>query len=322
MQRINLFFFDKGAGELNIIENLEVVKALLGKCEARGSWFQTFEPCYSGFDDGLRLKFYKQNLILFLIFFTLIFIFYDSHREILKCLIIFPSLILFLSTSLHESNLAIILLFFLSLKGILLKTFIIFVLIYLREFEFIFPAILFLILSYAYNKKIIYGLITLALCIFSVLFLFEFLNIITEHREPQLYESNSLLKKIIVVLSSNNSIGEDNMIISRLIYSLTEIIGNIHASIMISSLLLMIPITYLFIKNFNLVIKKSEFCILISFIVLWDTTLWNYTDIRFYPFLVLLLIKLIIDFLDITKFKKILIFINILIPLEILIRSF
>ena len=91
---------------------------------------------------------------------------------------------------------------------------------------------------------------------------------------------------------------------------------------MISSLLLMIPITYLFIKNFNLVIKKSEFCILISFIVLWDTTLWNYTDIRFYPFLVLLLIKLIIDFLDITKFKKILIFINILIPLEILIRSF
>ena len=192
----------------------------------------------------------------------------------------------------------------------------------MREYEFIFPALLFLILNYAYNKKIIYGLITLAVFVFMILFLLEFIKIIFEYVNTKYYDGPLIGKIIDVFFISNASIGENNIIISRLIYSLTELLGNIYASVLISTLLLIIPLTYLFIKNFNLIIKKSEFCILVSFIVLWDSTLWNYTDIRFYPFLVLLLIKLFIDFINIHRFRKILIFINILIPLEILFRSF
>jgi len=295
IERINIFLFS--------FNDLEILKSIIGKCEVRGSWFQTFEPCYNNFDDGLRLKFYLNNLIFFLIPYTIIYLKYEYHRETLKCLIIFPTLILFLSTSLHESNTSIILLFFFSLRDNFIRITIFVLLILIGDIEFLIPTIIFLTLDFFFNKKIKYGLVITFLLLLSKILIIYLAQLILEHRNIHTIDDLTILHKLLEIIYSNSVIGENNIILNRIIYVMTEIIGNFQASILVSTLFMFLLIFYLLYKNFKSVIKNTKFLTLFFFIIVWVSTLWNYTDIRFYPFLVITTIQLIIVYFDKTKLK-------------------
>ena len=209
-----------------------------------------------------------------------------------------------------------------SFRDNLLRITICILLVLIGDIEFLIPAIIFVTLDFFFNKKILYGLLITFLILLSKICIFYLVNQIYEQRNLQTFLHQPIVNKILEIIYNNSITGENNIFLNRIIYSITEIIGNFQASILISSSSLLLLAFYLIYKNFKSIIENEKFLTLFCFLIIWDTVLWNYTDIRFYPFLIITVIQLFLQYFDKNKIKKTLVCLSSIIPLEILLRSF
>lgn len=316
----NLFFL------LGIIDEFDLANLIQNSCKTVDGIFKTFPSCYDSFDDNLRYKIYLENLTYFF-FISLIISIVNRNKtddfDLYKYLLIFPSFILLLFSLIHESSLTIFLLILLPLRNKILTTVVIGYIFLFGDIEFLLPAFIFIIILNSYHNKKIYGLIS---CL-VILILFN--NITVEFIKNFLIQDsyfeimNAFERKYIETFNTNSIIGINNIPFTRLIYAITEILGNLGDTPLISSLTLFIIILFKAIKerNINFINNPDTFTFL-SFLIIWPNILYNYTDIRFYPFMIFLLLKILKENFNLLFLKKLFLIVSAIMPLEILLRVY
>ena len=308
---LNFFFTDN---ELN-----PVLPRCIATQPLNTNIFQLYPSCYNIADISFRIKNYLLNSLTFI---TLLYFFIKLKlltvsKKLYLTIFLSPIFIIFASSLIHESQMTILLLLFIGFGKIIVSIIVSFLILTFGDYHFLFPILIFAIIYASYSKSIGFGLIistllliTLNETVIQTLFKWAIKS------ENYIFFSEPL-RKFIEVYSSNNNFGINNYPITRFLYSILEIFGNLFTSIVISVFIMNIIIIFYIFKKREKIFFEKEIYIFISYILVWTSILYNYTDVRFFPFLIIIYLKIISNVLSTNQIIKTMFLTNFCMVFEI-----
>ncbi len=300
----------------NLLFNYSEQFNLINECR-----YKIYEYFKIKYFNCVNLEFYRNYkisylfiylLYQFLIFFIFLNIFckgISKSKYILKYLlfIFFPPIV-FLSFSIHESYLVIILfsmIFFFNNPKIWI---IIFINILFIDYEYILPIGIFLFSKFLIKnfsfKEIVFILFILFYFFhndFGIFTVFE-----VEKLKPQFIHEGYM------------DLNFERSLIIKYIYSLYELVGNLNTSVMFSSHIFAIYIILILYNSKKLsFFKDKKILEILLFLIIWIICFDNYIDIRFFVFCIPIIIETLIKYVKYVRILLGLISYNLFLICEI-----